>query len=212
MKTIHTQHSICTLMFWLEAISKSWGLFDSGDVLNLRLTIINVENHTFSHKVIVFIWNRRYTIRSHDYRSMHRCQGGRIYARLHGIRDAEWMQRHHQPTYTPNTSCVMPNAIKCIAAHDCVHICYLSSVLFIVIVARLIVWVPANIFWGGVGLDGYPVPFIFRRWIFGCAATFLRTLFFNSKLLTHDSKRLYNNWMGVVWLSDNEWKKICITN
>lgn len=151
MKTIHTQHSICTLMFWLEAISKSWGLFDSGDVLNLRLTIINVENHTFSHKVIVFIWNRRYTIRSHDYRSMHRCQGGRIYARLHGIRDAEWMQRHHQPTYTPNTSCVMPNAIKCIAAHDCVHICYLSSVLFIVIVARLIVWVPANIFWGGVG-------------------------------------------------------------
>lgn len=190
---------------------KKLGAFRFRRCVESSIDIINVENHAFSHKVIVFIWNSRYTIHSHDYRSMHRCQGGRIYARLHGIRDAQWMQRHHQPNiYTEHI--VFHAKCNQIAPHNCVHICYLSSVLFIVIVARLIVWVPANIFWGGWELDGYPVPFIFRRWIFGCAATILRTLFFNSKLLTHDSKRLYNNWMGLVWLSDNEWKKICITN
>lgn len=128
---------------------KKLGAFRFRRCVESSIDIINVENHAFSHKVIVFIWNRRYTICSHDYRSMHRCQGGRIYARLHGIRDAQWMQRHHQPNiYTEHI--VFHAKCNQIAPHDCVHICYLSSVLFIVIVARLIVWVPANIFWGGV--------------------------------------------------------------
>lgn len=128
---------------------KKLGAFRFRRCVESSIDIINVENHAFSHKVIVFIWNRRYTIHSHDYRSMHRCQGGRIYARLHGIRDAQWMQRHHQPNiYTEHI--VFHAKCNQIAPHNCVHICYLSSVLFIVIVARLIVWVPANIFWGWV--------------------------------------------------------------